>query len=479
MFLPDPRKQVVVRRILDLGTVDLLYPGNDEAKRINARYKQLSADLASGEHLPSAESARALVGSNAALRNASDEHGGDSFRRGTGYSPPRMIVLDTKYEGAVAVNIWPGYAVLVTKKTGERRVELGPKMVLLSYDESLMPLALSTGRPKTDDTLFRTAYLRVQNNQVGDVVSVETKDLVRLRVSVSYRVNFVGQSPAEQQKWFGVENYIKILTDHARSRIRNAVKRSGVQEFYNSPIDIVRDAMLGKTPEGGGQRPGLPFTENGMHVYDVEVLEVDIEDENVAKLLVVAQSKALKGAIELSEAQEEATRTEQLEDLKRKGLDAKEETSKRQAELSKASIERLIDQQISEAQGNLKLTVAHNATADVELAGDRKEEEQRIDLARKSAAQELERLEKETEQYVKRMGAISGELVTALQMFGDKSFIEKLVEATGPMALATGVTTADIFSQIFKGTPFENMLKALAERPFKMKVIDGDRAAAD
>ncbi|MBI3075065.1 MAG: hypothetical protein HYY92_02535 [Parcubacteria group bacterium] len=59
MFLPDPRTQVVVLRILDPHTVDLLYPGNKEALAINARYQEMSDGLSSGEYLKSAESSHA------------------------------------------------------------------------------------------------------------------------------------------------------------------------------------------------------------------------------------------------------------------------------------------------------------------------------------------------------------------------------------------------------------------------------------
>ena len=42
MFLPDPRKEVVVRRILSDGEVSLLYPGNNEALQHNRMLRQSS-----------------------------------------------------------------------------------------------------------------------------------------------------------------------------------------------------------------------------------------------------------------------------------------------------------------------------------------------------------------------------------------------------------------------------------------------------
>ncbi len=535
MFLPDPRTQVVVRRILDVRTLDLLYPGNREAQEVNATYQQLSEELSTGEPLASAEVSRAssLMASRRLNADVSEEFAGDTMRRKSAYTPPRTIVLNTKYEGAVAINIWPGYAVLIVKKTGERRVEVGPKMVLLEYDETPMKLQLSTSKPKTDARLVDVAYLRVLNNQVSDIVSVETADLVKVRLELSFRVNFAGSTPAEQEKWFSVENYVKVLTDHCRSRLRNAAKRKGIEEFYGNTIDIVRDTILGSAAEGKN-RDGLVFKENGMVIYDVEVLNISIEDPLVAKQLTGVQTAALSGAIELATAKELAERTVKLEELKRGSLDEKQKTTakeedlrrqqmeekqkttlkeeqlrrelaeekqkatlndenlKRQvleerektsvleAEQSKLALQRTVERNMADAQAKHKLAEENAKTqlagveagakiSDVQLQATRKSEEQKLDIAKKSAEQELARLRGETEEYVKRMDAITTDMIAALQMFGDKLFIEKITEAVGPLALATGVSTVDVFGQIFKGTPFEEIFKSLSARPYKLK----------
>lgn len=478
MFLPDPRTQVVVRRILDRQTIELLYPGNQEALAVNRRYQELSANQVSGEHLLSDESTRAasLASASARERRGDRDFQNESFSRGSVYSPPRTIVLDTKYEGAVGINIWPGYAVLVVKKTGERRVEVGPKVVLLEYDETLMPLELSTGRPKTDDSMIRTAYLRVNNNQVGDLVSLETRDLVKVAVEVSYRVNFEGQTAQEQLKWFEVENYVKILADHARSRMRNAAKRVGIQEFYASTIDILRDAILGDAPEGG-IRPGLPFTENLMRVYDIEILDIKIEDQQVARLLVRAQEEALSGAIELSQAQERATRTSSLEDLKRQELDEHEKTAIKRDEIGEAERKRRLATSLAEANGNLQVFAEEQKLADAQLLADQQATTQEVALARLHMARELEELAARGNDFIKRVGAIDGKLAEAITALGDKTFVEKIVTALGPAAIASGSTTADLLGSIFKGTPWEKVLGSLAERP--LKISDPDRSASN
>ena len=466
MFLPDPLRQVVVLRILDPHTVDLLYPGNSEAREVNLRYKALSADLSPGEYLESREAGRSVAALAAAptiVRGASEEFVGDAFQRRTSFTPPRTIVLDTKYEGAVSVNIWPGYAVLVTNKTGERRVEVGPKVVLLEYDETLMPLTLSTGRPKSDTNPLRTAYLRVMNNQVSDRVVVETKDLVSVTVDISYRVNFEGEGPEEQIRWFGVEDYVKILTDHGRSRMRNAAKRFGIREFYTTTIDILRDALLG--PSVDGKRSGLPFTENGMRVYDVEILGVSIENQKVSSLLTDAQTSALSGAIEISRAEEEAMRTARLEDLKRQGIEEKEKTAVVEAGVEAAKLARNLEHQVSSAQADLSIANERKSVTEAKLAVALLEAKQEIDLAHQRSEQQLRHMGGESKEFTARMAAINEKLVDALRQFGDRLFVEKVTTALGPAAMASGVSNVDLFRRLFKGTPFEPMFETLAIRP--------------
>lgn len=126
MFLPDPRHQVVVLRVLDTKTTQLLYPGNVEALEVNSHYSELRSALPAGQHLsstvtrgmtPRSKSAGGITASNsvlAATTNVAAGLGGDVMQRSNSYSGPRSLVLDTKYDGAVCVSLWPGYAVMLS-----------------------------------------------------------------------------------------------------------------------------------------------------------------------------------------------------------------------------------------------------------------------------------------------------------------------------------------------------------------------------
>lgn len=462
MFLPDPREQVVTRRVLDPRTVSLLYPGNEEALRVNAEYRREAEQLDPGEYLGGSErvSLRGMASSSAF---AEDEYGGEREQRRSQYTPPRTVVLDTKYDGAVAVNIWPGYAVMVTDKSGRRRVEVGPQAILLEYDENLMPMELSTGKPKTTDHLLRTAYLRTTNNKISDIFEVETKDLVKVQIKISMLANFEANSNEERERWFDVENYVKVLCDRVRSMMRGKAKRYSIQEFYRDSVDIVRDTILGVQEEG--ERVGLRFNDFGLHVFDVEVLAVEIRDHDVADQLSRAQSRALQGAIELSEAEEESVRIAAREELTRRNAGYRHETKVEEARLAAEQLQLKLESNMANIAADLEQARARVEVQDLDLETGRKQADQNRELQKALDEVEITRLKEEATIYKERLEAMNPQFAAALQHFGETSFVEKLVEALGPVAAATGVTTADLFTNVFKDTPFEGLMRTMAQRP--------------
>jgi len=91
---------------------------------------------------------------------------------------------------------------------------MGPRTSCSNTTRRLWPWHCRTAA-ENDEKLLRTGYLRTLNNVVSDRILVETRDLVRVAIGVSYRVNFIG----DELQWFSLENYVQALTDHARSRL--------------------------------------------------------------------------------------------------------------------------------------------------------------------------------------------------------------------------------------------------------------------
>jgi major vault protein len=472
MLLPDPRKEVIVLRRLDPKQVELWFPGNQEALDYNARLAE-QADAHAAEPslgmMRHAAASEKLMGATAAKSFAASagEFAGDEFNRKSGYAPPRTVTLNTKYAGAVMIEVWTGYAVLVESMTGQRRVVLGPTTILLEYDEKLGAMALSTGKPKNTDELLHTAYLRVANNLVSDIIRAETKDLCQVNIKVSYRINFEG----DQNKWFNVENYVKFLTDHLRSRIKNAVKRLGIEEFYANYIDIVRDTVLGKAEEGR-ERSGRLFTENGMRVYEVEVFTVEIGDEAIAGLLKQAQHDSVRETLQIAKAERDLAFTKRAEVINRESMLEKAQTREKEFSLKTEAVALQLKLNMAEVEAAATVTsqklasekasqVTRNEMKDADRTQMQADEELKLKIAQEQLKQEIEQLQAEAKALSERAGAISPDLIAALSAFASADLTARAAQAMSPLAIIGGESVVDVLSKLLKGTPLENVMQHL------------------
>ena len=466
MFLPDPRKEVIVRRVLTPQQVELWFPGNKEALDYNRKLNELaqySPDGKIGEYVSDSMLKKSLTSvlSTANSRNA--DFVGDGFDRKNTFTPPRTITLDTKYDGAVYINVWTGYAVQVVSKTGERKVIVGPQTYLLEYDEILESMELSTGKPKTTDKLLKTVYLRVKNNKVSDIIPAETKDYCGVNIKVSYCVNFEGES----QNWFNVENYVKFLCDHMRSMTRNKTKQYGIEEFYKDSVNIVRDAILGPK-----EARGYICQDNGMKIYDVEVLDVKIQDNEINYMLVETQQNIINQMLKLAQRRKELELTREEQEIEQTIAELKSVTLKKKCDLEKnnhdaqliaekAKLDKDIALETKRYQANVDKQEQLNAIKNAEISREKASLDLKLqdDTAYKELR--LKELEAEVEAVVNKSKAISPQLIAALQSIGDKHLIETLCKEMSPLAMLGGTSVADVLNNLLKGTNMENNFRGL------------------
>jgi major vault protein len=487
IFLPDPRTQVVAQRALDLKLCSLLYPGNDDALAINAERLGIT-----DQDFIGAGGANAAFLNSSYVRGTEDENygavaavatpegarrgfmikgsskslPGDAFDRKNKFTAPRSIVLNTKFDGAVSTTIWTGYAMLLISKSGERRVVHGPGTFMLEYDEAPQVITLSRGKPKTMDDPLKTVFLLTTANKVSDVVEVETKDFCRLNVKVSYRVNFEGNS----DRWFNVDNYVKFLCDHMRSRIRNAVQKLGVEEFYGNHTEILRDVILGASPGKGEARPGTAFVENGMRIYDVEVLGATMQNADVEKLLVNAQREVIQNTLLLAGERRKLSYIQESELVKRQVEEARAETSRAtyQLQADNTKLKLQLDLVVIEANAKteaermakeLDATNARAKVTAVQLQGQNEAEQQRIAIAAQNQELELKKLEAQVQALVEKAKAVSPDLVAALNSFGERAMIEKVSEAMAPLSILGGGSVVDVMKKLLEGTTLAKQLE--------------------
>ena len=483
MYLPDPRTEVVVKRKLTRKECELFYPGNREVIEYNEGIEDSRVLRAANKGLTTDSLTAAL---NSAYSTTNQEatlaifEAGSNISRGNSYTKPRTITLDTKYDGVVAVSVWTGYAVNVVSKTGKREVVVGPATRLLNYDETLEAMELSTGRPKTTDYLLRTAYLRVENNKVSDLIKVQTQDFVDVEVKVSYCVDFLEDY---KDKWFSVENYVKYMCDRERSLLKREAKNHTIEDFYANTADIVRKVMLNlpdencEAAEPACGRTGRFFKENGMLVHDVEVLSVRVEAD-IAEILEAHQKEMIEKTLELSDAERRMKVVTKLAEVEKEEVKLSHDNEVYRMELRQ---KRDIDAFNKAEELNAKRRAANEAQKQAEadmqkvLDAISKAELERAkakDNARLETENKLAELEKAKQDayaatVAKIMESVSPELVAALTSTANASMLETVTEAMSPYAIAKGESIAEVTDKLLRGTTLEGILQGVQESKVK------------
>lgn len=513
MFLPDPRKEVVVRRILSDNEVSLLYPGNSEAFAHNKMLREssqinagdvpmssmtlsedidtqfrtsrssavaarksptmgggvgLSASVPMASMSEGMPATRSMSMSYAATSSSAESAaealvGGAVMQRKTSNTPPRTITLNTKYDGVVSVDVWTGYAALLVRKDGSRRVIVGPKTVLLEYDERPMMLELSTGTPKTDNHKLKTGFLRVVNNSVSDVVTVETSDSFSASIGVRYHLNFTGDSP---ESWFAVENYVQFLAERMRSMIRREAKKHTVRDLRDNAIDIVRTLVLGVAVPGEG-RPGRVFHENNMMIFDLDVETPKIQND-VDNLLRTNEQQSLRQSLELDMKERELAHQRRLEQIERELAEARAETRVLNAQIQLQDLRNDLEMQLSQVNtkgriqeetlvNQLNSQNAMNEITSAEVNRQKMRDDQALEAMRGRVATAIEEVQG-------RATAITPQLAEVIQRLGDEAVLEKIAEAVAPLSILGGGSVVDILKGILgeNNPSTETLMKLIA-----------------
>lgn len=471
MYLPDPRTEVVVKRKLTTSQCALWYPGNTEAleynrgldeKSVEKNLKSISFDSLDNMTAYSTASLSSTLANLEAKANIS---------RGTSYTKPRTITIDNKYDGVVSLDIWTGYAVNVVSKNGDRKVVCGPQTVLLDYDQTLEVLQMSTGKPKTTDKVIKTVFLRHENNKISDVITIETKDFVKANIAVSYCVSF---DKDYMNKWFAIDNYVKYLCDRERSIIKRMAKNYTIEEFYQNYNSLIRNYAIDEVEEGEKQKPGRFFKENGMFVYDCEVLNIDI-DSDVEELLLNHQNEMIQKSLELSDAERRIAVITKLAEAEKAEQELRSQQVLNKLELQRTETMTKLDMQ-SEAnrkkeaeqqaikQAECDMAVIVDAIHDAELA--RKQKDNDAEIARQQALANIEKAKQDTyaETVKKIMNSIQPGLIEALTANGNVNLMKTIADGVAPYALANNESTADVVDRLLRGTTLEGIIKQFAPK---------------
>jgi major vault protein len=453
MILLNPIDEVFVTRVLSDAESLLMYPGNQDSLEYNRSLRQFQIDRGSEKEMLTntvlsasyADHFRAEDSTRSARPRATKAALPDQIVRRKTYTKPHSVTLDDRFAGAPTLKVWTGSAVLLVKADGERRVEVGPKVVTLDYDETVSPLHLSTGKPKTTDNLLTTGYLEVANNKVSDIVAVETSDGVHVNLKLSYRVSFMD----DEKKWFDIDNYVKFLCDHCRSLLKGEARRHTIRAFYTDPVAVIRDTILGVKIEG--EKRVRLFKEDGMTVTDVEVLDVTIADADISHLLQIQQQEVITNQIAIDRATQQLEVAAAQAENEKATLKLRDEIRQLKQEIELvwlADQATVAETRAAEALKRLQEQDAQAAqeqkTKNADHEGELKRRTNMVDL-------ELRQNEAETANVVARFEAANGDLAAAIRQLGDEQLLEKVAEAMGPMRIIGGGTITDALAGLIGG----------------------------
>ena len=445
MYLPDPRVEVVVKRKLSRKECELYYPGNAEVIAYNQGLTERSVAKKAAAARDSINSVYSTDNQESALAIFEVTA---NISRGTSYTKPRTITLDTKYEGAVGIEVWNGYAINIIAKDGTSRLVVGPSTTLLDYDE-----VLETVNPGTEN---ETVFLKVTGNVFKTSVSSRTKDNVQFFLDTETRFSFI---PEEKDKWFQNKDYINLLNDFVAQKVREQISAHTAKELYDNAPAIVREA----------------FEENFCDYIRIdEVRPTGFSlDSPVAKALQTSRDAIIEDNIAAARQEEEIelkkriviAETKQKEDaiaanqriIELKHAQALDELAKKEAV---AEVKRAQYESERQAEADLQKVIDLINAADLERKRKSAEVEQEIE--QKKADLEKAKQEAYAATVERIFGAITPDLTAAMNTKANAELTAVIAESMSPYALA-GVdeSASDVVRKLLHGTTLEEVVANL------------------
>jgi DNA polymerase III alpha subunit (gram-positive type) len=266
------------------------------------------------------------------------------------------------------------------------------------------------------------------------------------QVRVKYLVDFVGE---EKDKWFAVDNYVKLLCDHARSKIKAVARKTPIRQFQQNVAEIIRDTILGEKPADGGDRVGLKFGENNIVVRDVDVLHFEITQKEVKGLMFDSQISVVQNNILLAQKEADLENQRRLEEISRQLEEERHKTAelKRTLRLADEAGEHEYRKSLLDFEDALRqqrevgvLAALQHETQAQETKRIMKEKDHDLEVKRKADMQALNvaYLKEKVDGAVKQAEAFSPHIVEAVKRLGDAQLLSALAENFGELAAIEG-----------------------------------------
>lgn len=445
MYLPDPRKEVVVKRKLTKRECELWYPGNRDALSYNECLSE-SAVEKMVSRMPSTISYNTVDAANMDFLAATS-----SISRGTSYTKPRTVTLDTKYDGVVSINVWEGYAVRILSKTGESRIVTGPQTILLEYDETL-----GVVNEHEEYGITETVYLPYKSDDsVPIYVNALTKDFVGVRIDCDLILTF---NEEEQDKWFTIKDYKEYLRAQVRNLLAQVISTYTAEELVDNLNTILEENLLQyKCVENGTEIKN--FFLNSFNFGDNEVNNILLKN----KKLLVSKKSNLNTSLETLEI------TRKIEEInneireiehnsKMTAIEREKEYNEQQAQIEKEKLLHEQDLEKAKYDAQFNLIDIKDSINKADIARQEETNNSAIECLRKKNELEIEKERSYSENIVNIISSISPDLSAALTHRSNEEILTAIANAVSPYAMANEESVAKTVSTLLRGTGLENIL---------------------
>merc|ERR1719333_927179 len=177
---------------------------------------------------------------------------------GTAKRPPRPSSRRDRTR-VIAFRVPHNSAVQVYDyKKKASRIVFGPDMVMLMPDEQFSVMRLSGDKPKRPNVIT-SLCLNLGPDFMTDIVTVETSDHARLRLTLSYN-------------WY-FDVAAALAGDAGKSiasRVRGAVAMETFDNFHKLSAKIIRASVFGTDGETGRVRDEYRFASNNLIITNVD-----------------------------------------------------------------------------------------------------------------------------------------------------------------------------------------------------------------
>lgn len=186
-------------------------------------------------------------------------------------------------------------------------------------------------------------------------------------------------------------------------------------------------------------------------------------------MLVGAQHAAVRQALAVADQRRKLELTRETESVKREVGELQSGTRVAEFAQKLSELEHAVKVQSAEVDGQTTLRGLQQGLQAVELATAkaahaaevaRREETARFETehAKAMLEQRLRLLDAEVKALVEKAGAVSPDLVAALQGFSDRALTERVAESMAPLAILGGESVAEVLGRLLAGTPLAKAL---------------------